>query len=45
MKQKMCTRCCHPITKSGLKNPYLCRECEKISEDSPHEKFACLDVR
>ena len=45
MRQRMCTRCCQPITKSGLKDPYLCRECEKDSENNQHERFACIDKR
>lgn len=45
MKNKICTRCCQPILKSGLNDPYLCRECEKIVAKNPEEKFACIDNR
>jgi len=45
MKNRICTRCCQPIRKSGLRDPYLCRECEKIIEKDQkiNEKFACLE--
>jgi len=43
MKNKICTRCCLPIKKSALKDPYLCRECEKIVAQNKKEKFACFD--
>ena len=44
MKTRVCTRCCQPIRKSGLIDPYLCRECEKIVEQNKEERFVCLDV-
>lgn len=46
MKNKICTRCCKPINKSGLKDPYLCRDCEKIminNSQNISERFACFD--
>jgi tRNA(Ile2) C34 agmatinyltransferase TiaS len=42
--RKHCTRCGQPIKKSGLNYPYLCRECEKIVERNPEERFALLEA-
>ena len=41
--KKICSRCCQPIKKSGLKSHYLCRECEKIVNENQNEKFACFN--
>jgi hypothetical protein len=46
MKKRMCTRCCKPISKAGLKDPYLCRGCETLivkNSQNASERFACFD--
>jgi len=42
MEKLRCIRCGSRIEKSGLYDPYLCRQCEREME--PEERFAYLDV-
>lgn len=44
MARNYCTSCGTIILRSAFSDPYLCRECERLVEDSMAvERFAYLD--
>ncbi len=44
MKSRICVCCGHVIWKPGLKDPYVCRACEKESEENPYLRYSYLDA-
>jgi ribosomal protein S27AE len=44
MKRRRCINCGYVVLKSGLYDPYLCRDCERFLLDTSKNRYGYLDM-